>query len=57
MCNFNSGVSCGAGICSKCGWNPEVSKQRVAPLRQQLEKETRDSIRQYWQYSTKELHE
>lgn len=30
-CPHNSGVACSEkGACSKCGWNPDVSKKRLA---------------------------
>ena len=29
-CRFNDGVSCGEqDRCDKCGWNPEVHKERI----------------------------
>lgn len=31
VCPYNEGVNCpGGSSCEKCGWNPEVAKERTA---------------------------
>ena len=32
-CRFNTNIMCDTHKCDKCGWNPEVEKERIADIR------------------------
>lgn len=37
-CKYSRGVDCTAkNKCEKCGWNPEVQRERIRKIRQQEE--------------------
>ena len=37
VCAYNKSIDCANhAVCTKCGWNPTVSKNRVKRLRKQL---------------------
>ena len=42
-CIYNSYVDCSEhGLCKKCGWNPEVSAERLRKMQDKLEEANND---------------
>ena len=33
-CEYNHGIICAGDDCERCGWNPEVHRERVEKLRE-----------------------